>query len=86
MSIWIAFLPNADVKIKICHHITCITVLPTAASKTEKWTENLQVITHYIRYLDLKKYNKKQGSGKFVNVNKGIQKVLEFYACVTTNN
>ena len=39
-----------------------------------------------MRYLDLEKYNKKQGPGKFVNVNKGTQKVLEFYARVTTNN
>ena len=29
---------------------------------------------------------KKQGPAKFVNVNKGPQKVLEFYACDTTNN
>ena len=34
------FLPKVDVKIKICHHITHTTILPAAASKTEKSTDN----------------------------------------------
>ena len=33
-----------------------------------------------------KKTKQKQGPGKFVNVNKGPWKVLEFYGCATTNN
>ena len=44
------FLPNIDAKIKVYDHIICTTVLPTAASKTEKSTDNLQVIAQKILY------------------------------------
>ena len=44
------FLPNVDFKIKIFHHITCTTVLPIAASKTEKSTDNPQLIAQKTQY------------------------------------
>ena len=42
------FLPNADVKVKVCHHITRTVVLPAAASETEKSTDIPRVIARKI--------------------------------------